>query len=458
MYIKKSVAVIICCFAVAAIILSVGFTVKSENSTKQMKQAAAYSYQKSFAALSESLEKVSIDLKKCTYASTPYQQMVTASSVWKSVGEAKTALESLPTETLNLEKIPSFFNQSGEYVLSVAKRMINNGQMTDEERETLKKLSDTAQSLSQQMTVLQYRINSENLAYDDLLLYIQLNDIPTEGEIPTSLTENNEKFTSENPLLNMELGLDFDGLDYDGVYSSHLSKISSVFLENKEPITDEEARNRAAYILGCQPSDLTQSEDVTSGTVKCFSFSSDNADIIVTMRQGYPFTFVKNRKINDAVLEFDEAVEKGNEFLKKMKLAEMECVNYKTEDGLLIAEYVYVDDGVYCYPDSVKLAVALDNGEIFAADFSDYLMNHNVNRKNKPSVTEDEISALYGNEQNEIKLCVIESNGVDEREKLCYEVTQTDNGAEIRTFINALTGVEEKITLVYDTEQGKIYQ
>ena len=106
MYIKKSVLTVMLCFLGAAVIVAAGMIVKANNGTSSIKQIAAYSYQQSFSELAEELDGISNDLQKSMYASSPYQAMNLAASVWKRAGAAKTSLEELPTDELNLQQIP----------------------------------------------------------------------------------------------------------------------------------------------------------------------------------------------------------------------------------------------------------------------------------------------------------------------------------------------------------------
>ena len=214
MYIKKNVLTVILCFLGAAVIVAVGMIIKENKEASDIMQLKTYSYRQSFAELAEELDGISDDLQKSMYASSPYQAMNLAASVWKHAGAAKTSLEELPTNELNLQQIPKFLNQSGEYVLSVAKKLMNGGEMSEEEKENVKILYEQAKSLSQQMTELQYRVSAESLRYNDLLEFISSDDRQTEDLAMTAATgEENEKFVSKNPIINMETGLDFPELN-----------------------------------------------------------------------------------------------------------------------------------------------------------------------------------------------------------------------------------------------------
>lgn len=462
MYIKKDILTLILCFAIAVAAVAVGAVIKANYNTISIKQTATYTYQQSFAELAEELDAISNDLQKSMYVSSPSHAMTLAASVYKHAGAAAASLEELPVSTLNLQQIPTFLNRSGEYMLSLAKDFMNGKELTDDDRQTVQALYEQAKSLSNQMTQLQYRVSSENLKYDDLLDFVSLDDRPqtSDDSALTSTQEaSSEDFVSENPLLNMENGLKIPTLNYNGPYSEHLSSVKSVFLADKDPITDDEAKKRAAYILNCDLSELTQGEDLTVGDIKCVSFDGKNSYIVLTMRQGYPLFFTQTRDVSDARISYDEAITKGLDFLAKLKFASMECVFYSESGNILTAEYVFVKNDVYCYPDKITLSVALDNGQILGMNASDYLIYHNLTRNTVPSLTEDaaakKVTAITPDSST---LCIVKSNGTDANEKLCYVFKGKDvyDEATVYVYINAETGVEEDIQIVYETEEGNV--
>ena len=137
----------------------------------------------------------------------------------------------------------------------------------------------------------------------------------------------------------------------------------------------------------------------------------------------------------------------------------MECVFHREDGNILTAEYVFVKNDVYCYPDKITLSIALDNGQIVGMDASEYIMTHRAKRTLVPSLTEEaaaqKVTAISPEES---RLCLISTNGAEEHEKLCYEFSGKDSAGEatVYVYINALTGVEEDILRVYDTEEGNV--
>ena len=49
---------------------------------------------------------------------------------------------------------------------------------------------------------------------------------------------------------------------------------------------------------------------------------------------------------------------------------------YVINDGICTINYAYSQDGVTCYPDLVKVAVALDTGGVVEYNATGYIMNH----------------------------------------------------------------------------------
>ena len=477
MVIKKGVLIGVCCVALAVFAVLVGFILKDGSALSDTKQMTVYSYQREFGDLAESLDAINTALEKSLYVSSPYQAVTLASTVWKEAGEAERSLNVLPIYELHLDTITKYLNQTGEYVLALAKDVVNGREVTDEQRQTMLHLSKQAAELSRQMTELQYTVNTENKGYDDFLKFIQNDDRKSlsddggsGGQAVNAMAGTGDgnvgddaegsvgsEFVSENPLINMESALDLPELNYNGPFSEHLNKKQSVFLLDKDAISEKEAKNRAAYVLGCNLSDLEPDNDYIIGDVKCYGFQGKNMSINVTMLQGYPMYFSKNRDVKDATISDDKAIELGLAFLKKMKFANMEPTYAYSAGNILTVDYIFVYKDVKFVTDKIRLSIALDNGDIIAMDAHDYLFAHNADRKITPSISSEEAleKVNSAHEVTGVSLAYIASQSYDEPEKLCYEVECKSNERTMLIYINAVSGVEEDIKLIHEDENGQ---
>ncbi len=82
--------------------------------------------------------------------------------------------------------------------------------------------------------------------------------------------------------------------------------------------------------------------------------------------------------MGDAKLGYPDASKKARAFLNARGIQNMKESYYMITDGVCLINYAYVQDGIVCYPDLVKVGIALDNGEIVRFESTGYLMNHHA--------------------------------------------------------------------------------
>ena len=134
----------------------------------------------------------------------------------------------------------------------------------------------------------------------------------------------------------------------------------------------------------------------------------------------------------------------------------MEETYYLNENGILTINYAYVQENVIMYPDLIKVKVALDNGEILGFESTGYLNNHTERQIDKNIITKEEAKKTLNkrlNIQSE-KLSVIPTEY--KTEILCYEFKGKVEEREFIVYINAKTGVEEDILVIYNTPNGTL--
>ena len=76
----------------------------------------------------------------------------------------------------------------------------------------------------------------------------------------------------------------------------------------------------------------------------------------------------------------------------------MRETSYMESGNVLLIYYAYVQDDVICYPDLIKVGVALDNGETVFIDASNYLLNHSVSRTLEADLSVEEAAAFLNSD------------------------------------------------------------
>ena len=127
------------------------------------------------------------------------------------------------------------------------------------------------------------------------------------------------------------------------------------------------------------------------------------------------------------------------------------------EGGVLTVNYAYDQDGVLCYPDLIKVGVALDTGHIMSYDARGYISSHRERELPAAANTRQEARATVPDTltvQSQ-QLALIPSEGGEER--LCHElVCQNRDGRRYILYVNAVTGAQEKILILLEDESGAL--
>ena len=106
------------------------------------------------------------------------------------------------------------------------------------------------------------------------------------------------------------------------------------------------------------------------------------------------------------------------------------------------------------YPDLIKVKVALDNGEIVGFESKGYLMSHRQRDIPKPAISMEEALQKVARKENIISsgLAIIPTNYGSEL--FCYEFKGRLDDQDFLVYINAMTGEEEDILLIINSDEG----
>jgi len=116
--------------------------------------------------------------------------------------------------------------------------------------------------------------------------------------------------------------------------------------------------------------------------------------------------------------------------------------------------FLNVEDDIRIYPDAIIVKVALDNGDILGLNAKEYVLNHHDRNIEMPKITSEEArDKVNPNVQiHDENLSIIENNLNEE--VLTYEFLGEMNDETYRIFINAETGIEEKVEKLTNTEMN----
>lgn len=428
-------------FIIAAVVVFLCFVATMHSEIRYLKRVNSNHYSMSLFELDGSLVNISSALKKAVYSSDAAQFSTLTAEIVTESNTAKNALSQLPSSLGGFEKVSKLLSQSGDYSLYLSKKLILGGDLTTDERKTLNRLAESAQNISKQIEAIriQYDSNDRWSAEIENLL---------EGATDTALITELAGIE--------ELLADYPTLVYDGPFADNVLNGEIKMLKGQQVLTVEEAKRKAAVAVGITAELLEDGGEIT-GNMPSYSFVCDEMTVNVTKSGGFISFMRKHRSIGDEKVDYEKAVEIAKKYLDGNSGRSFKSTYYFTEEGVCTVNLVEVIDGVLCYPDLIKVGVALDNGEVVSVDAETYLSNHTErtfgSHKQTPEKARERVSELLSVISHQDVLIPLNSG----KEVRCFEfLCKGIDGEEVLVYINSDTLNEEQILILLKTDGGTL--
>ena len=416
-------------------------------------EAAAYrrilsaSQQHAFAELTAQLEGLDSVLQKGRYATSPALLSSLCAEVYSRSCAAQAALGELPYSNIELEQTAAFLSKAGDYAWSVSRTAAGGGS-TDREREALAGLAQVSADLTGKLHVLQEELNQGGFSLESV----------QEAEQRLSHSDNGQ-VTAGSSFQTMEKEFpELPTLIYDGPFSEHLTGRTPSLLEGRSDVDAETALRAAAAFLD-RPADSLELVSVGEGALPTYAFSLPGEELYleVTRQGGVVMELLSGRQIGPSQLLPESALAIAKDFLRERGYTDMAETYFIRQGGQFTVNFAWQDGEVLCYPDLIKVTVALDNGDVTAFEAEGYVTNHRDRDLPAPAVFEEEARAALPSDLTVLahRLALIPTSG--QYEVLCHEFKcENAEGQHVLVYVNARTGQEEKILLLLEDESGTL--
>jgi len=447
---KRTTRIVISFLSVAVIVLA-GWAIFLNKQNTDYERFVAASHQHAFSEFVTAVSQMDDALQKSMYATTPSMINAVCTEIFGKSMTAQMSVAALPFSTQELEQVSTFISKVGDYTFALSRNSSASGAYTEEEIGNLKSLSETATTLSQNLKNLEADLNAGVISMDEIIRSESNIDSKAEGET-VQLSGSMKLIESEFPEMPV--------LIYDGPFSDHLSQRVAKVLENQDVVTEEEARAQASAFTGLSKANM-QLIGKTENDVPCYYFQSNLEDgeitIKVTERGGYVISVLNSRVFYEGTTTAEQAIETAKQFLEKRGYTDMAESYYILQNNVYTINFAYMQDGVLCYSDLMKVSVASDTGTVCGFESKGYIYNHYIRQLPEVLVSEDEARGLVSPMLTEIdyQLCIIPSLG--EKELFCHEFKcESEDGRHYLIYVNAVTGAQEKILILIEDETGAL--
>lgn len=442
--IKKNIFWIILIISIAIIIILAYLLFKKN---KEIQLVNTNLYNSNFYELVDYIQNVETYLSKSTISTSSTHSAETLTYLWREANLAQTYLSELPIQSQELENTSKFLNQVSDYSYALSRKNIKGEDLTEEELKNLEELHSYSLELENTLNELALELENGALSWKDLTK-------KDNGQFAQSVSSSLDIFDQLEQNFH-----EYSGLIYDGAFSEHLTSSNPKMIKGDE-ISEEDAAKKAKDFLGeNNVSEISNLGANENANILAYNFSIKNNDgkttyISISKKGGYVIYSSFNREIKEQKLNYEEANSKALEYLKQKGFDNMKETYYLAENGILTINYAYVQQDIIMYPDLIKIKVALDNGEILGIETTGYLSNHEERNLKTAKITKEEAKKKLNKNLNIMseKMAVIPTEY--KTEIFCYEFKGKIDDREFIVYINAETGEEEDILVIYNTPNG----
>ena len=276
--------------------------------------------------------------------------------IWKEANLASVYISKIPNREDDLENVSKFLNQLSDYSYTLSKQTIDGKELTDEDFENIKKIHGMSKDIEESLNQMTEELNSGEIKWSDFT---------------KKSTEYAQSVDNFSIFSNLDTNLkEYEGLIYDGAYSNHVSKENKKGLTGND-ISEEDAKGKIrGFFKDKNVEDIKSNGFIENVEIPYYNFNvsffgdSRKINISISKKGGHIIEFNSDYNVKDEKLSLEDAKKKGKEFLDSHGFPSMEETYFIKQNNILTINYAYLDNGIICYPDLIKVKVSLENGDI----------------------------------------------------------------------------------------------
>ena len=389
--------------------------------------------QREMADVTAAMADIEVNLAKLLLASGAEQSVALLGETALLAQHVESGLARLPIGAEQAGSMMKFAGQIGDYAMTLAAQASRGGMLTSDDETQISQMLTACRALNGQLT--QAGAQMMDAPPDALAADAQPQSWPEQGA---------------------QESVEYPSLIYDGPFSDGRRTGLALGLTG-EAITREQARQAAARYAGTTADRVEDAAD-SGGEFEAYGFTAKTQEgsvsVQVTRRGGHLLWMVPEQAAFGQRLSQEECLSRAKVYLADMGFGEMEPCFVQSYDGMTVANFASVQDGVLLYPDQVKVQVSMDSGMVVGAECSQYLTNHAGRSGLEPEIPKERARQMLSGrlDVQSTRLCVIPQT---DGERLCWGFEGTFGGAKYYVFIDAKTGEAADILRVTQTADGE---
>ena len=380
---------------------------------------------------------IEVNLQKLMIASGAAQSTELLGETALLAQHVESGLSRLPMRYETASDAMKFAGQMGQYAMTLAVQTADGGMLTGEDEKQLEGLLAACQALNAHLLSVGDRLFAEPVE--------EMGEIT--GEAAMSWPE--EAIAGESAIA-------YPSLIFDGPFSDGRREGVPKGLRGAR-VSRETARQAAARYAGVPIEHVKDAAD-SGGPFEAFGFMAQTdggeVSVQVTGVGAHLLWMMPEQAEYEPKLSQEECLEEARLYLADMGFGQMEPCFVQQYDGMVVANFAAVQDGVLLYPDQVKVQVSMESGRVVGAECSQFLMNHVPRERLEPAIGEADARDMLSSRLavRESRLCVIPQ---EEGERLCWGFEGEYASNRYWVFVDANTSEAVQILRVAETADGE---
>jgi len=443
----------------AALLISLGWGFNEYRLAGDYRLASENNNRRALTDFASHLDQLETDMAKGGVASNPTQKILYLSQISSKSDAALKDFAQIPAEQTGLSYLGQFLTQTGDFSRTLTQQIAGGGKVTTEEEKTLQDMHESLMPVNQKVQDLIVRMDTENLVWTDPAPTMRQRLGFGGPQIAEAAADG-----SEAPSKSVRSGLDqldaslqkLPPFSYTGEYATRVvAKPLGLPTGN---VTKDQAQSTARDFLNKvgYPNIIPEFAGDSQGELGGYTWKHKEAYLEVSHQGGVVTYYRDQRSIEPRTLTQEEAASKAKLIMQSLG---WQLVLTSSEDfgAYVQLDFVAEKEGVTIYPDKVRVMIALDNGQLVGFDAVPYYAFHH-SRTFPAKISMDlAVRKLRPNfKLSEKRLAVIAKTG--NQEVYSYEFRGQYQGEEYLIYLNASTGVEEKIQRILKTPRGEFLQ
>ncbi|MBR4039875.1 MAG: germination protein YpeB [Clostridia bacterium] len=408
--------------------LSLGVNAVQSAQANRLEMRLAMELQRELTDVAHAMADIEVNLQKLLIASGASQSAQLLGETALLAQHVESGLSRLPLGAKTAADAMKFAGQMGDYAMTLSAQVSGGSMLSSTDETQIEGLLAACQGLNEHLSGIDI--------YSD----------PAEEERADGFWPDGEN----------EEAVAYPSLIYDGPFSDGRVQGTAKGLTGGR-ITREQARQAAARYAGTTPDRVSDAAD-SGGQFEAFGFTAQTdsgaVSVQVTGQGGHLLWMMPETAEYEPRVSQEECLRAAQVYLADMGFGQMQRCFVQEYDGMVVANYASVQDGVLLYPDQVKVQISRATGTVVGAECSQYLLNHHRRSGLVPSLSEEQ-ARLTLSERLDVqaaRLCVIPS---DTLERLCWEFQGTFSGARYYAYVDARDGEALEILRVAQTDNGE---